>query len=68
MFDKNNYVCDQCGKPWHEYIPKKCKCAHSNPLRRKSRYDKTDIFFYILLGAIILVVVIDWSLILIKHL
>lgn len=32
MSDK--YFCDQCGKPWSEYIPNKCKCYHSNPVLR----------------------------------
>lgn len=67
MFDRNNYVCDQCGKPWHEYIPLKCKCFHANPVRRKSRFDKTDIFFLTMVGGTSIVVVIAWILILIKH-
>lgn len=35
------WICNQCGKPWHEYIPLKCNCSFSWPKKKRVQNGKT---------------------------
>lgn len=31
--NKGEYICNKCKEPWHEYLPLKCKCQFSSPIK-----------------------------------